>query len=130
MHERRRVLLLDSDVRRRHVTATLLRLGGYSVLEGARQAEFPGLLAEGVDLLLSEAKLEDGDAVDFAAGLRQAPATIALPILIATTDRSAELRTIEALGELSFLMLPDRPSRLLNRIAQLLARRVDVAERT
>lgn len=125
MRERRRILLLDSDRRRRRVQATLLRIAGYSVVEGARLAEVADLIAD-VDLLMSEAKLEDGDAIEHAAALRRAPATSALPVLIATTDPSVEPRVREALDGVSFFALPDRPSKLLDRIALLLARPSDV----
>jgi CheY-like chemotaxis protein len=124
--ERRRILLLDSDERRRRVTATMLRLGGYSVLEGGLLADARELVADGVDLLMAEPTLSDGDAVAYAGTLRSNPATRGLPILFATADRTAQPRVAEALDERSFFALPERPSRLLDRIALLLAPAAEV----
>lgn len=125
VRDRRRILLLDGDRRRRRVNATMLRLAGYSVVEGGRVAEVADLLAD-VDLLMSEAKVDDGDAIEYAASLRRAPETSALPVLIATTDPSVEPRVREALDSMSFFLFPARPSKLLDRVALLLARPSDV----
>ncbi len=126
MPERRRLVLLDSDDRRRRVTATLLRLGGYSVAEGDRLAQERELAANGEDLLISEATLVDGDAVAYASARRNDPRARTVPVLVATTDHAAEARVVAALGELGYFAMPDRPSRLLDRVGLLLARPADI----
>ena len=120
--ERRKcVLLADPDPDRRHATALQLRLGGYRVVEVGAMREIPQAAREGIDILVSEAELEDGSAVAYAAHLRRDPRTGALPILIATTDRDAVGAAARALGDPGVLELPAAPSALLDRIGELLA---------
>jgi CheY-like chemotaxis protein len=124
MADRQRIVIADSDPRRRRTTATLVRLGGYSVAEAERLAEIPQVARDGLDLLLTETQLIDGDGVAYAVRIRKNPPTASLPILVATIDRDAEPRVREALGEAAFLALPARPSELLGRIASLIGRAV------
>jgi len=121
---RRCVLLADGDSRRRGVTALQLKLGGYRVIEVGAMREIPEAAREGIDILVSEAQLEDGSAVAYAAYLRRDPRTVALPILIATYDRDAYANASRALGEDGAIEMPAAPSALLDRIGTLLARSV------
>jgi CheY-like chemotaxis protein len=121
---RRCVLLADADARRRAATALQLRLGGYRVIEVGAMREIPDAAREGIDILVSEAQLEDGSAVAYAAYLRRDPRTVALPILIATHDVDAYASASRALGEEGALEMPAAPSTLLDRIGTLLARAV------
>ena len=121
---RRCVLLADADARRRGATALQLRLGGYRVVEVGAMREIPEAAREGIDILVSEAQLEDGSAVAYAAYLRRDPRTVTLPILIATYDRDAYANAQRALGEDGALEMPATPSALLDRIGTLLARAV------
>lgn len=123
MADRPRIVVADSDPRRRRTTATLVRLGGYAVLEAGRLADIPQVARDGLDLLMTEAALLDGDGVSYAARIRKNPPTASLPILVATRDRDSEPRVREALGPGAFLALPARPSELLGRIASLLGTR-------
>src|SRR5216684_4489727 len=59
----KRILVADSDARRRRVTATLLKLAGYDVVEAGRLAEVAEAGSAGVDALVTEAELSDGGAV-------------------------------------------------------------------
>jgi DNA-binding response OmpR family regulator/HPt (histidine-containing phosphotransfer) domain-containing protein len=118
---RRCVLLADPDKRRRRVTALHLGLGGYRVLEVGSMREIPQAARQGIDILVSEAQLEDGSAVAYAMHLRRDPRTGSLPILITTYDRQASPLAARALGEASMLELPAAPSALLDRIGALLA---------
>ncbi len=121
---RRCVLLADGDARRRAATALQLRLGGYRVIEVGAMREIPDAAREGIDILVSEAQLEDGSAVAYAAYLRRDPRTVGLPILIATWDRDAYATASRALGEEAATLMPVEPSALLDRIGTLLARAV------
>jgi DNA-binding response OmpR family regulator/HPt (histidine-containing phosphotransfer) domain-containing protein len=118
---RRCVLLADPDERRRHVTALQLSLGGYRVVEVGSMREIPRAARQGIDILVSEAQLEDGSAVAYATYLRRDARTGSLPILIATYDREASPLAARALGDDSTLELPAAPSALLDRIGALLA---------
>ena len=86
--------------------------------------EIPDAAREGIDILVSEAQLEDGSAVAYAAYLRRDPRTVALPILIATDDRDAYATASRTLGEDGAIEMPVAPSALLDRIGTLLARAV------
>jgi len=119
---RRCVLLADPDPRRRHATAIQLRLGGYRVVEVGAMREIPQAARDGIDILVSEAELEDGSAVAYAAYLRRDPRTARLPILIATGDRDVAPTIVDSLGEEGLLVVPAPPSALLDRIGELLAR--------
>jgi len=113
----KRVLVADSDARRRRVTATLLKLGGYEVVEAGRLAEVAAAGRAGVDALVTEADLTDGDAIAYAARLRAHPATARLPIIIATSDESKRPAAVRALGPDAFLAMPYRPTELYERLA-------------
>jgi CheY-like chemotaxis protein len=115
------VLLADPDQGRRRATALQLRLGGYRVVEVASMREIPQAAREGIDILVSEAQLEDGSAVAYAAYLRRDARTGSLPILIATYDRDQVPVAARALGDEGVLELPAAPSALLDRIGELLA---------
>jgi DNA-binding response OmpR family regulator len=123
MPDRQRVVVADSDPRRRRTTSTVLRLGGYAVFEADALADIPRVAKDGLDLLLIEATLSDGDGVAYAARIRKNAPTATLPILVATVDRTAGSRIGEALGDEAFLALPVRPSELLGRIASLIGQR-------
>ena len=84
--------------------------------------EIPEAAREGIDILVSEAQLEDGSAVAYAAYLRRDPRTVSLPILIATSEGDVEPTVVRALGDEGFLRLPAPPSALLDRVGELLAR--------
>ncbi len=101
--------------------ALQLRLGGYRVVEVASMREIPQAAREGIDILVSEAQLEDGSAVAYAAYLRRDARTGSLPILIATYDREQAPIAARALGDEGVLELPAAPSALLDRIGELLA---------
>lgn len=116
------MLLADPDQRRRHATALQLKLGGYRVVEVGAMREIPDAAREGIDILVSEAQLEDGSAVAYAAYLRRDARTVSLPILIATSEGDIEPNVVRALGDEGFLRLPAPPSALLDRIGELLAR--------
>ncbi|MDE3112709.1 MAG: hypothetical protein KGN00_11895 [Chloroflexota bacterium] len=119
---RRCVLLADPDEQRRHANALQLRLGGYRVVEVGAMRDIPEAARAGVDILVSEAQLEDGSGVAYATYLRRDARTQGLPILIATYDREAAAGAARALGEDGALELPAAPSALLDRIGELLAR--------
>ena len=118
---RRCVLLADPDRPRRHVTAIQLELGGYRVIEVGSMREIPDAARDGIDILVSEAQLEDGSAVAYATYLRRDARTGSLPILIATHDRQAGPLVSRTLGDESMLELPAAPSDLVGRIEALLA---------
>ncbi|HEV8230206.1 MAG TPA: response regulator [Candidatus Limnocylindria bacterium] len=115
----KKIVVADSDARRRRVTATLLKLGGYEVIEAARLAEVADAGRSGVDALVTEAELSDGDAIAYAARLRAHPSTARLPIIVATTDDSKRDAATAALGPDAFLALPYRPTELYERLARL-----------
>ena len=84
--------------------------------------DIPEAAREGIDILVSEAALEDGSALAYAAYLRRDARTVSLPILIASSDVEAQPAAVRALGDEGFLRLPAPPSALLDRIGELLAR--------
>lgn len=116
------MLLADPDKGRRHATALQLRLGGYRVVEVGAMRDIPEAAREGIDILVSEAQLEDGSAIAYAAYLRRDARTVALPILIVASEADVEQNAVRALGDEGFLRLPAPPSALLDRIGELLAR--------
>src|SRR5713226_6042738 len=110
----KRILVADSDARRRHVTATLLKLAGYDVVEAGRLA--------GVDALVTEAELSDGDAIAYAARLHARPVTAGLPIIVATSDATKRDAGLKALGPDTFLAMPYRPTELYERLERFFSR--------
>lgn len=118
---RRCVLLADPDRARRSATALQLGLGGYRVVEVGSMREIPDAARDGIDILVSEAQLEDGSAIAYATYLRRDARTASLPILIATHDHKARSLVSRTLGDESMLELPAPPSDLRGRIEALLA---------
>lgn len=120
---KRTVLLADSDARRRRMTAIVLRLGGYRVIEVSALREIPEAGGAGVDILLSDADLSDGDALAYAINVRRDPRTAAIPILIASSGDERRAAAESSLGSGAFVRLPMRPSELLQRVDQLIGAR-------
>lgn len=118
----KRILVADSDARRRRVTATLLKLGGYDVAEAGRLAEVAEVGRTGVDAVVTEAELSDGDAIAYAARLRAHPVTARMPIIVATSDGTKRDAALKALGPDTFLAMPYRPTELYERLERLFSR--------
>lgn len=116
------VVLADSDARRRRSTATVLRLGGYRVVEAATIRELPQAARDGLDVLVSNADLSDGDAVAYIAGIRRDPRTAGLPVLIVSDDPGRTGAAADALGREAALQIPVRPSVLLGAIGAAMTR--------
>ena len=120
---KRTVLLADSDARRRRMTAIVLRLGGYRVIEVSALREIPEAGGAGVDILFSDADLSDGDALAYAINVRRDPRTATIPILIASSGEERRAAAESSLGSGTFVRLPMRPSELLQRVDQLIGAR-------
>lgn len=114
------VLLADSDARRRRMTAIVLRLGGYRVIEVSELREIPEAGGAGVDILFSDADLSDGDALAYAINVRRDPRTATIPILIASSGDERRAAAESSLGSGAFVRLPMRPSELLQRVDRLI----------
>lgn len=114
------VLLADSDARRRRMTAIVLRLGGYRVIEVGELREIPEAGGAGVDILFTDADLTDGDALAYAINVRRDPRTAKIPILIASGGDERRAAAESSLGPGAFVRLPMRPSDLLQRVDGLI----------
>src|SRR2546428_13483093 len=112
----KRILVADSDARRRRVTATLLKLAGYDVVEAGRLAEVAEAGRAGVDALVTEAELSDGDAIAYAARLHSRPLTAGVPIIVATSDATKRGAAPQAPGPDPFPPVPYRPTELYERV--------------
>jgi len=118
----KRILVADSDARRRRVTATLLKLAGYDVVEAGRLSEVAEAGRAGVDALVTEAELSDGDAIAYAARLHARPLTAGVPIIVATSDATKRDAALKALGPDTFLAMPYRPTELYERLEMFFSR--------
>lgn len=111
------LVLADSDARRRRGTATVLRLGGYRVVEVAVLGELREALADSPDALVSVADLSDGDAVAYLDRMRAAGGIGRSRVVFLCDSAPRTAAVAAAVGPGAALQLPVRPSTLLGALA-------------
>ena len=117
-----RILLVDDELNLRRVLGLLLREDGHEVVEatGAGDARL-ALGASPFDLVLTDHKMRDGDALTVLEAAREADA--AIPVIVLTAHASVDL-AVESMraGAFDFLTKPFVPEQALAAVRRALER--------
>ena len=116
------ILAVDDSPSMRGMIAFLLRDAGYDVLE-ADDGEKALALAENrtVDLVLTDQNMPNMDGLSLVTRLRELPAYRSVPILMLTTESSAEMKSKgRAAGATGWMVKPFDPEKLIAMLAAVL----------
>ncbi len=115
------ILVVENDDGLRHLVAHVLRRNGYAVLEAASGEAALESLDASLDLVVSDVVMGEVSGVDLAERIPVEPGTPAILLISGTADPSV----LDGLAPrvCDFLAKPFRPSQLLDRVVELLARR-------
>ena len=125
-----RLLLIDDDARLTAMVGDYLRASGFEVNVAASLAAGRARLAAGgLDALVLDLMLPDGDGLDLCRELRADPATRHLPLLMLTARGEPADRIVGLeLGADDYLPKPFEPRELLARVKALLRRAQPAAQ--
>ena len=119
--ENKTILLLDDEKSVRQLTARMLKMAGYFVLEAGSASEAKKILEEAKEspqLLLSDVVLPDQNGMDFAASIRPAYPHLKVIFMSGYLDRPFGDFKIEE--NAAFLQKPFNQEELLQKISQVL----------
>ena len=117
------VLAVDDSTAIRHMVAFTLKSAGYEVIEAVDGEDgLEKAKAQPVDLVLTDQNMPRMDGLSLTRALRKLPAYRTAPILILTTESSADMKEQgRAAGATGWLVKPFDPSRLLQVVQKVLA---------
>ena len=120
-----RCLVVDDDPELLQSVCDYLRRFGFETLAAASAAQMRSLLAPGgVDMLILDVMLPDGDGLAICAALRQRPETANLPVIMLTAQGDPHSRVLGLeLGADDYVAKPFEPRELVARIKAVLRRR-------
>lgn len=119
---RGRVLLIEDDTAVRHGIAGVLRVKGYAVVEAETFRHGLELLGTRPDVVISDLRLPDGDAVTFLPRLRAIDPSVPIYILTGFGTVDVAVRAVK-LGVEDFFAKPVEIATLLERVESAVARR-------
>jgi len=117
-----RILLVDDEVNLRRVLGLVLREDGHEVVEAAGAGDArQALAASPFDLVLTDHRMRDGDALDVLEAARDADA--AIPVIVLTAHASVDLavKSMRA-GAFDFLTKPFVPEQAIAAVRRALER--------
>ena len=119
------ILAVDDSPSMRGMIAYLLRQAGYEVLEADVGEKALALAkARRVDLVLTDQNMPNMDGLSLVASLRALPEYRRVPILMLTTESSAEMKERgRAAGATGWMVKPFDPERLVGMLAKVLGGR-------
>jgi two-component system chemotaxis response regulator CheY len=118
----RTILAVDDSLSMRRMVAHVLRLGGYEVVEAGDGQEALELARScRIDAVLTDQNMPNMDGIALVKSLRAMAGFAQTPILLLTTESSAEMkqRGREA-GATGWMVKPFDPERLLEVFARVL----------
>jgi len=109
------ILAVDDSASMRQMVSFTLKGAGFNVLEAADGQEgLEQARAKDVDLLLVDQNMPRMDGISLVRALRSLPQYKSTPILMLTTESSAEMKAAgKAAGATGWLVKPFDPVRLL-----------------
>lgn len=119
----KRVLAVDDSVMMRELVTATLKSAGYEV-DTAEDGNRAYDVAQGkqFDLVLSDVNMPSMDGIGLVARLRACPAYRLVPIVMLTTESSAEIKAkARTAGATGWIVKPFDPERLLNAVARVLS---------
>jgi two-component system cell cycle sensor histidine kinase/response regulator CckA len=116
------VLHVDDNEVNRYIVARTLRSAGYRVLEASSRTHMEKLVRSGLDLMILDINLPDGNGIEICRSLKLNPSTAGMPILLLSAtcteraDRAAGLNS----GAEAYLTTPVDPAELIATVGSLL----------
>ena len=126
-----RCLVVDDDPELLQSVCDYLRRFGLEAVPAATAAQMRSCIAlGGVDVVVLDVMLPDGDGLAICAALRQRPETAQLPVIMLTAQGDPHSRVLGLeLGADDYVAKPFEPRELVARIKAVLRRRAPGAER-
>ena len=126
-----RCLVVDDDPELLQSVCDYLRRFGLEAVPAATAAQMRSCIAlGGVDVVVLDVMLPDGDGLAICAALRQRPKTAQLPVIMLTAQGDPHSRVLGLeLGADDYIAKPFEPRELVARIKAVLRRRAPGAER-
>ena len=126
-----RCLVVDDDPELLQSVCGYLRRFGFEALAAASACRMRSMLASGgVDVLILDVMLPDGDGLAICAALRQESRTADLPVIMLTAQGDPQSRVLGLeLGADDYVAKPFEPRELVARIKAVLRRRAPGSDR-
>ena len=126
-----RCLVVDDDPELLQSVCDYLRRFGFETTAAASAAQMRSVLAQGgVDVLILDVMLPDGDGLAICTALRQRPQTAHLPVIMLTAQGDPQSRVLGLeLGADDYVAKPFEPRELVARVKAVLRRRAPGGER-
>ena len=120
-----RCLVIDDDPELLQSVCDYLRRFGFEAVAASTAAQMRSLLSQGgVDVVVLDVMLPDGDGLSICAALRQRPETANLPVIMLTAQGDPHSRVLGLeLGADDYIAKPFEPRELVARIKAVLRRR-------
>ena len=120
-----RCLVVDDDPELLQSVCDYLRRFGFEAVAASTAAQMRSLLSQGgVDVVVLDVMLPDGDGLSICAALRQRPETANLPVIMLTAQGDPHSRVLGLeLGADDYIAKPFEPRELVARIKAVLRRR-------
>ena len=120
-----RCLVVDDDPELLQSVCDYLRRFGFEAVAASSAAQMRACLAQGgIDVMILDVMLPDGDGLAICTQLRQQPATANLPVLMLTAQGDPHSRVLGLeLGADDYVAKPFEPRELVARIKAVLRRR-------
>ncbi len=116
-----KILLVEDDTALRHALEELLRRENYEVVSASGAADARGKLNEGVDMVMLDVTLPDGDGVSLCKLWRSRGIQTPVLFLTAKDEELDVVRGLDAGGN-DYVTKPFRMQELLSRVRALLRR--------
>jgi two-component system, chemotaxis family, chemotaxis protein CheY len=115
-------LVVDDSVSMRQMVAYTLTRAGFTVIEGGNGQEgLDKLAGQKVEVIITDLNMPVMDGIEFIRQLRTKPAYKFTPVLMLTTEASAEKRLAgKAAGATGWIVKPFNPEQVLQVIAKVL----------
>jgi CheY-like chemotaxis protein len=119
----KKVLIVDDHEHLRHILASILRFGGYEILEAATAAQaVERALSTQPHLILMDIQLPDLSGLEAARLIRQNPVSAHIPIVGCTAVFGEEMRPDAlAAGMVEYLQKPISSALLMATVAKFIA---------
>ncbi len=117
------IMTVDDSPSIRQMLTVTLRLGGYSVRAAVDGEDALQQLSQDatVDLVLTDQNMPNMDGLTLTRELRAKPEHAGMPILMLTTESSAEMKALgRAAGLSGWMVKPFEPQTLLSVVERLL----------
>ena len=117
-----KILAVDDSASMRQMVSFTLKGAGHQVIEAADGVEaLAKAKSNALDLVISDVNMPNMDGITLIAELRKLPAFKFTPMLMLTTESSADKKSQgKAAGATGWIVKPFNPDQLLNTIKKVL----------